>query len=155
VALSDLDENYFDKCLCHKQRSVPLDNDTIPSAKVSTYFSGGGEKIVKEITRHQRRLSDAEMGQIIIAYQNGKTTYELATEYGCHRNTISQNLKKHGIHVFKDKAQMKINATKVIEMYSAKHTIDQIAECFDVSAHTIRQCLCRNGVGMRTRWGYI
>jgi uncharacterized protein (DUF433 family) len=122
---------------------------------MSTYFSREGEKVVKKITQHQKQLTDTEMEQIIIDYQNGKTTYELATEYGCHRNTISQNLKKRGIHVFKDKARMKINIAQAMSMYNAKHTIEQIAKHFSVSAHTIRQCLHDNGAIMRTRWDYL
>ena len=37
--------------------------------------------------------------EIISKYKAGKSTYELAQEYGCHRRTISDNLKKQGIKV--------------------------------------------------------
>lgn len=35
----------------------------------------------------QPRLSDEKVSQIVAAYETGKTVYELAAEYDCHRLT--------------------------------------------------------------------
>jgi len=53
--------------------------------------------------------------------------------YGCHRSTISNNLKNHGVHVTNRRASEKINAEEVISMYTNMVNAEQIAKKFEVS----------------------
>jgi hypothetical protein len=45
----------------------------------------------------QPRISDEQAHRIAEGYLAGKTVYELAAEFGCHRVTISAILKRQGI----------------------------------------------------------
>lgn len=54
--------------------------------------------IKTEIKQQQKHLSNEELELIAQKYLAGISTYDLAQEFGCHRYTISNNLKRMGIH---------------------------------------------------------
>lgn len=113
-----------------------------------------GETKVKRLRQEQKRLSPEEKEIIIAEYNSGKTTYDLAKQFGCHRHTISSILKKHGVKVDKCKVQKKLDVDKVIAMYIELHTSEEIAKCFGVSPQSILVCLKAHGVKIRGRWDY-
>jgi transposase-like protein len=39
------------------------------------------------------RLNDRQIARLVERYEAGVTTYELATEFGVHRTTLSQHIK--------------------------------------------------------------
>ena len=49
----------------------------------------------------------------------------------------------------------KLDEERVVALYAAMHTIEEIAKQFNVSANTITRCLKNHGVKMRNRWDYI
>ena len=49
------------------------------------------------ISQRQRRLTGAQVVEMAAKYEAGATVYELAAEFGCHRTTIAERLKKAGI----------------------------------------------------------
>ena len=59
--------------------------------------SGPFEPISRTHGQVQRRLSEVELDQLITGYQSGATIYELAEQFGVHRNTVSANLKRQGV----------------------------------------------------------
>lgn len=73
---------------------------------------------VKTITQQQKTLSETEIKIIILKYQQGKSTYELAKEFGCHRATISKALKDNGIEVTNQCAKKKVLAEMIMQLYS-------------------------------------
>ena len=109
---------------------------------------------MKQIRQTQKYLSDQERAEIADAYRSGKTTYELAEQYGCHRRTIVEALKKQGIVPNKAKSQKKLNVETVIKMYSEYHSAEEIGKLFGVGRAVIVKCLRDNGVAIRTRWDY-
>ena len=78
-------------------------------------LSGADYKKYKTILQAKRRI--AETAMVVQGYQSGKTTYQLAGEFDCHHQTISNILKRHNIKVDKCKAQKKLNADVVVAMY--------------------------------------
>ena len=181
MALSDLDENHFAKVLRYKQSrpTTPKDtteaNDIAPTLPKSTNTQNAQDRVSEETTspastrvictktgdtiatklhNQQKWLSTEEISQIIVKYQNGRTTYELAAEYGCNRKAISHNLKKHGIQPYKDKVSAKLDTEQVLALYANMHTVAQIAEQLHVSPSTIQRILWKNGVTLRSRWEY-
>ena len=58
-----------------------------------------GELAVRQLQQKQKHFSDEEIIILTEEYQNGKTLLELAKQYGCHRDTVSRMLKKHGVKV--------------------------------------------------------
>lgn len=113
-----------------------------------------GEIKVKQLHQEQKRLSPEEKEIIIAEYSSGRTTYDLAKQFGCHRRTISSILKSHGVKVDKCKARKKLDVDKVIAMYTELHTSEEIAKCFGVSSQSILVCLRAHGVKIRGRWDY-
>ena len=49
------------------------------------------------IRQRQRRLTAAQVAEMALKYDAGATVYELAAEFGCHRATVAERLKKAGI----------------------------------------------------------
>ena len=121
-----------------------------------TDLSYDPNSIVKSIKQQQKHLTEAETRKIIEEYNAGVSTYELAQEFGCHRYTISNALKRGGIIVDKHVEGRKYKTEDVIRLYvEEKKSVKQIAEMFDVCDGTIYKCLKRNGVyTKRTRWDY-
>lgn len=58
-----------------------------------------GELAVRQLQQKQKHFTDEEIIILTEEYQNGKTLLELAKQYGCHRDTVSRMLKKHGVKV--------------------------------------------------------
>ncbi|MFC8936003.1 hypothetical protein ACFT1A_28325 [Rhodococcus sp. NPDC057135] len=60
-----------------------------------------GEKSQVEVPESeyqpQRRLSEAELAEMIDVYRSGKTAFEVAKLFGIHRQTVTGLLIKHGI----------------------------------------------------------
>lgn len=58
-----------------------------------------GELAVRQLQQKQKHFTDEEAVILAEEYQNGKTLLDLAKQYGCHRDTVSKTLKKHGVKV--------------------------------------------------------
>lgn len=110
--------------------------------------------IIKTIKQQQKSLSDKETRTIITKYQQGKSTYELAKEFGCHRATISKALKDNGIEVTNQCAKKKVLAEMIMQMYSEWYKPQEIGEALGVSADTVRRILHDNNVYIRKSWEY-
>lgn len=113
-----------------------------------------GELEVKKYKVLQRILSDAEIIEIAEAYLHGKTTYQLAEQYGCCRRAIVNALKKNSITATKAKAQEALDKDDVIKMYSEFHTTAEIAKKYGVDPNSVIRCLRSSGVAIRSRWDY-
>ena len=98
VGLSDIDTNNYAKVLDYKDslnREPSLQKKGTSGKPIQTPNSQ--ERIVNKLHQQQKRLSDEEIDQIIAGYKSGQPMLELAMQFGCHRTTISNNLKKHGV----------------------------------------------------------
>ena len=109
---------------------------------------------VKAIAQQQKTLSETEIKIIILKYQQGKSTYELAKEFGCHRATISKALKDNGIEVTNQCARKKVLAEMIMQLYSEWYRPQEIGEALGVSADTVRRILHDNNVYIRRSWEY-
>lgn len=104
---------------------------------------------------YQRIFTPEETQKIIMAYQSGKASYELGTEFNCSKTTIVKLLKQQGITLRKSgRARAKVDDKKVIRMYKEMHTIKEISKNLNVDTQVISRCLKENGVKLRNRWDY-
>ena len=110
--------------------------------------------IKTEIKKQQKHLSNNEVLEIISKYKAGKSTYELAKEYGCHRRTISDNLKKRGIKVTNQLMERKGVVELVMQMYSEYYKPADIAKAVGVNVDSVRKILKENNVYIRKSWEY-
>ena len=51
------------------------------------------------LRQRQRRLSEAQVGDMAHRYKQGATVYELAAEFGCNRTTVAERLKRIGLEL--------------------------------------------------------
>jgi DNA-directed RNA polymerase specialized sigma24 family protein len=131
--------------------TTTVNTDVDPSVTDSSY---NPDSVIKTITQKQKTLSEAETRTIITKYQQGKSTYELAKEFGCHRATISRALKDNGIEVTNQCAKKKVLAEMIMQMYSEWYKPQEIGEALGVSADTVRRILHDNNVYIRKSWEY-
>ena len=155
MALTGADSNNYNVILKHKHHAPSCPNDTISDKKESNVFLDGfGETAKRKIVHKQKRLSASEIESIIAEYQNGSSTYVLAEKYGYHRNTISENLKKHNITVTAEKISSKEDVKELISLYESGMKTKEVAAHLGVNFSTVLRHLRDNGVKMRTRWDY-
>lgn len=110
----------------------------------------------KFIIQQQKHLSEQETQIIIEKYKAGFSTYDLAQEFGCHRYTINNAIKRNKIIVDNHIEGRKYKTEEVIRLYTEeKKFIKQIAEMFGVCDGSIYKCLKHNNISTkRTRWVY-
>jgi DNA invertase Pin-like site-specific DNA recombinase len=157
VALTDIDSNNYNAVLRFKKTLSARGNPTsfgesisLPSRKVNEY----GETVAGHMIQEQKRLSDEEIQRLIKEYQNGKSACALAKQFGCHRTTVSNVLKKCGVNVTNRKAERKLNISDVVAMYEENHTSEKIAKKYEVSPQAVIRCLREQGITIRSRWDY-
>ena len=109
---------------------------------------------VRKYRQKQKRLSEVEKAEIIQRYQAGENTNCLAAAYGCHRNTISNTLKKAGIDVTIRKIGVVFDPKEAVELYAKGWKSKDIGKRLGVNELTIRKCLREHGVKIRNRWDY-
>ena len=51
------------------------------------------------VRQRQRRPVEAQVAEMATKYEAGATVYELAAEFGCHRTTVAERLKKAGVAI--------------------------------------------------------
>lgn len=115
VELTETNSNNYRAILDfrRKHRSTPVNSEINPDITDTSYDP---DSIIKTIKQQQKSLSDSETRTIIMKYQQGKSTYELAKEFGCHRYTISKALKDNGVEVTNQCAKKKVLAEMIMQM---------------------------------------
>lgn len=112
------------------------------------------EKVIRSITRHQKRLSKLEIQTICERYQNGASIYKLAADFGCHRRTISDTLKRNGVEVSHQATKKPELVKKIIELYAEMKTPKEVGAIVGVNGDTVRKVLKENGIYIRKSWEY-
>ena len=152
MGLSEINSKNYDIILDKVKYAPPTPVPDSPNL----IHSGNVNNIKTEIKQQQKHLSNEELELIAQKYLAGISTYELAQEFGCHRYTISNNLKRMGIDVSGHVEGRKYKAEEVIRLYTEERkSVKQIAQMFGVCDGTIYKCLKRNDIStQRTRWDY-
>ena len=119
-----------------------------------TDFSYNPNYIVKTIKQQQKTLTEFEIEEVCRRYQNGESSYALAEAFGCHRNTISEALKRNGVEVSHKASTKPELVTKIIELYAEYKTPKEVGEIVGVNGDTVRRVLKENGVYIRKSWEY-
>ena len=110
--------------------------------------------IVKTITQQQKTLSELEIRTICERYKNGASSYELAKEFGCHRRTISDALKRNGVEVSHQASKKPELVKKIIELYAEYKTPKEVGAIVGIGGDTVRKVLKENGIYIRKSWEY-
>ena len=128
-------------------------NTTNKKPESPTSINEYGERVKRKITQPQKSLSELEIERIIEEYRNGISTYALAKRYGCHRSTITEYLRKHGVEVTCSKIDPE-QGKKIVALYENGLRVSDIATQYSISCSPILNYLNKQGVKIRGRWGH-
>ncbi len=101
--------------------------------------------------QQQRRLTAAEVVQLVIEYQAGADMNVLAARWQLHRATVATHLAQAGVST----RRQGIPDTRVhelVRLYAEGWSCARLAERYDCVDETVRQTLKRAGVKLRTPW---
>ena len=99
-----------------------------------------------------RRLENHEVDDLVEAYRNGSTVYELAHAFGIHRNTVSATLDRRGV----PRRNSKLTGDSVgraTDLYASGLSLAAVGGELGVHASTVASALRRGGVQPRPRAG--
>lgn len=73
-------------------------------------------------------------------YEAGATVYELAAEFGCHRTTVAERLKKSGVAMrLQPPSPEAIDSMVHLYLSGLSHLV--VGKQLDFCANTVRDCL--------------
>lgn len=123
----------------------PLKVPTSAQSELDSYsvdLSYNPNSIVKSITQQQKRdFSEKEISEIVDKYKSGISATKLAVEYGCHKRTVSDLLKRNGVTVCKRKDANLFTYEDLVCLKDEGFTARQIADKYGVADCTIRRYL--------------
>lgn len=103
---------------------------------------------VRSLGMTQTFLTDAEVDELVAAYEAGATLRGLAKQFHIHRLTAAAHLARRGVPVRRaglDSAQAK----EAARLYEAGWTLVQLGRRFEVDAQTVRRTIARQGASIR------
>jgi transposase-like protein len=92
------------------------------------------------IRQRQRRLTEAQVADMTSKYEAGATVYELAAEFGCHRATVSERVKKAGI-VMRGQSPTPDVIDSMVCLYESGLSYQEVGKKLGLGANTVRNCL--------------
>ncbi|UGQ56905.1 helix-turn-helix domain-containing protein [Rhodococcus pyridinivorans] len=99
--------------------------------------------------RANRKLERDEIEALVRRYREGATVYELAEEFGMHRQTVSAHLHREGVTLRSRVRMTPQLLARAIELYKAGWSTVQIGKELGVGTSTVGKALKRAGVQMR------
>jgi predicted transcriptional regulator len=92
------------------------------------------------IRQRQRRLTGTQVAEMAAKYKAGATVYELAAEFGCHRATVAERLKKAGIAMrLQSPGTVDIQSMEIL--YESGLSCPEIGRQIGYAANTVRNYL--------------
>ena len=92
------------------------------------------------ISQRQRRLTGAQVAEMATKYQAGATVYELAAEFGCHRATVAERLKKAGI-MMRGQSPNPEEIDSMARLVASGLSPEAVGKQLGFCANTVRNCL--------------
>jgi predicted transcriptional regulator len=92
------------------------------------------------IRQRQRRLTGAQVAEMATKYEAGATVYELAAEFGCHRATVAERLKKAGIAMRLQPPEAVVTDS-MESLHQSGLSYPEIGKQLGYSANTVRKYL--------------
>jgi hypothetical protein len=103
-------------------------------------------------TRTAKRLSPEQAQELVAAYQDGATVYQLGHRFGVSRQTASKILHRHGV-AMRMTGLTNEQTDEAARLYETGWTVAKIGKHLQVSPDTVRLRLIERGVPMRPRGG--
>jgi lambda repressor-like predicted transcriptional regulator len=106
------------------------------------------------IRQRQKRLTEAQVGDMAARYHEGATVYELAAEFCCSRATIAQRLKKAGFTMRLLSPSPEL-VDEMTLLYESGLSLVSVAEHVGYCASTVQNYLRNRSVKTRDTHGRI
>ena len=97
-------------------------------------------QLLGPIRQRQRRLTEAQVLEMAARYEVGATMYEIAAEFGCHRTTVAERLKKVGISM-RGQSPTSGVIDSMVHLYTSGLSLVEVGEQTGFCANTVRNCL--------------
>lgn len=106
------------------------------------------------VTRQQqRRLTAAEQVEVAQRYQAGAQMKDLAVDFGTHRTTIAQCLRRLAVPIRRQGLQIE-DVPEAARLYLDGWSLSRLGEKFGCDHSDVRNKLVAHGVPMRPRPGW-
>ena len=103
---------------------------------------------VRSLGMTQTFLTDAEVDQLVTAYEAGATLRGLAKQFHIHRLPAAAHLARRGVPVRRAGLDS-VQAKEAARLYQSGWTLVQLGRRFEVDAQTVRRTIARQGVSIR------
>jgi DNA-binding CsgD family transcriptional regulator len=100
-----------------------------------------------------RRLTPAEVTQLIELYRDGLSTYKLARQYGTDRHTIANHLRRGGVQLRPRQKMTPQLAEQAKRLYGDGYSLAVISKQLGFSPTTIGKALTNDGMKLRDPHG--
>ena len=97
-------------------------------------------RLLGPIRQRQRRLTEAQTVEMAAKYEAGATVYELAAEFGCHRTTVAERLKRVGI-AMRLQSPGTVDIQSMETLYESGLSYPEIGRQLGYAANTVRNYL--------------
>jgi len=142
VGLSDADAEKWSTLL--NQIVAAKLGTAAPQSRSTTSDS----KTVMRLSQRHKHLDEGETARMIAAYQAGSSVYDLAEQFGCHRETVCRRLKSQGVQM-RGRPLTLSQVDEAERLYAAGHSLASVGEHLGVWSSTVRKHLRARGVAMR------
>ena len=138
VGLSDMYANRVLKVLDYRKKQNSNTASPI-SEKIAEIASPPDTYLERhQLMQKQTRLSEDEIEIVIKEYTDGMNINQLAQKYHCHRTTISQHLKNHGVEI-RDLSIPEHLIDKATDLYCSGLSYAKIGKQLGFDGETIRK----------------
>jgi hypothetical protein len=104
------------------------------------------------LQRPNRKLSPAEIDQLVADYQTGLCLTELGERYGLHRQTAKAHLERCGVTVRSElPALSEEQVAHAVRLYADGWGLNPVAAQLSVAPNTVKRALLARGVRLRPR----
>lgn len=109
-------------------------------------------QLLGPIRQRQRRLTGAQVAQMAAKYEAGATVYELAAEFGCHRASVAERLKKAGT-VMRGQSPTPQAINSMLLLCATGLSLQEVGKQLGFCANTVRNCLRERQIEPRDAHG--
>ncbi len=110
------------------------------------------ERTVPPLARPvQRRLTAAQVAELVAEYQAGADMKELAVRWHAHRTTVAGHLRRAGVEL-RRQGLSEDQLGEAVRLYGEGWSLLRLADRYGCDAETVRSHLKQAGVRMRQPW---
>ncbi|TFV62053.1 hypothetical protein E4P41_08620 [Geodermatophilus sp. DF01-2] len=121
-------------------------------AQLETSTSGRQRPSKAKITQPNRKLTPAEVDQLVTAYLGGADLKALGEQFGMHRQTVRAHLRRRDIELRSDSAALsEVQIDVAVRLYAEGLSTAKIGQRLGTNASTVQRGLKGRGVRLRAK----